>query len=145
MSVGGAVRVPAPERDRHRPVSGGADSGQCPEVPGVRGFVRQHVLWFDETYDSGHDYQWDRVVEAAFQAETVLFVGTSFSVGVTELVMQAAARTGASVFSIDPEARTMPRVTAIRDAAEVVLPKVAQELSKAASGEVSGEAKCERS
>ena len=53
--------------------------------PSCGALLRQHVLWFDEFYDEHRDYQWERILEAARTMHTCLFVGTSFSVGVTDL------------------------------------------------------------
>jgi NAD-dependent deacetylase len=64
--------------------------------------MRQHVLWFDELYDSHDDYQWSRVLDAAEHSDAVLFVGTSFSVGVTDMILGAAHERGRPVLSIDP-------------------------------------------
>ena len=40
--------------------------------------VRAHVLWFDETYDSHADYQYERSLVFTYEADVILFVGTSF-------------------------------------------------------------------
>ena len=53
-------------------------------------FMRQHVLWFDEFYGEHEHYQWNRVLAAAASFDAVLFVGTSFAVGVTDLVSSSA-------------------------------------------------------
>ena len=53
-------------------------------------------------------YQWDRVREASATASLVLFVGTSFSVGVTELILEAAIRRQATVYSVDPNPVGVP-------------------------------------
>jgi NAD-dependent deacetylase len=91
--------------------------------------MRQHVLWFDEYYDSHSDYQWSRVLEAAASAEAVLFVGTSFSVGVTDLVLHAALERGTPVVSIDPAASApSSAVVSLRAPAEVILPALCKQL-----------------
>jgi NAD-dependent deacetylase len=100
-----------------------------PRCPKCRSAMRQHVLWFDEYYDSHLDYQWPRVLEASANAEAVLFVGTSFSVGVTDLVLRAALQRGAPAVSIDPAA-TAPsaEVVSLRVRAEDVLPALCARL-----------------
>jgi NAD-dependent deacetylase len=96
-----------------------------PLCPACGSLLRQHVLWFDECYDSHADYQWDRVCAAAADAELFIFVGTSFSVGVTELLVESALSRGKSVFSIDPHARApIPGVIAVRAPSETLLPEV---------------------
>ncbi len=100
---------------------------RCPECDSP---LRPHVLWFDEFYDEHVDYQWNRVRGAAATAATVVFVGTSFSVGVTDLVAQYAHATGARMISIDPGAATAPYpgIETLRARAEQVLPAACQEL-----------------
>lgn len=94
-----------------------------PRCPGCGGLLRQHVLWFDERYDSHADYQFHRVLAAADAASAVLFVGTSFAVGATDAVLSLARRRGAALRSIDPSPSPPPRgVTPHRAPAEGVLP-----------------------
>jgi NAD-dependent deacetylase len=96
-----------------------------PLCPACGSLLRQHVLWFDECYDSHADYQWDRVCAAANDAELFIFVGTSFSVGVTELLVESALSWGKPVFSIDPHAPApIPGVIAMRALSETLLPEV---------------------
>jgi len=74
---------------------------RCPECGEL---LRQHVLWFDEYYHQHADYQFGRVQLAATQCELTVFMGTSLSVGVTELVLRASLQRGKEVISIDPGA-----------------------------------------
>jgi NAD-dependent deacetylase len=114
-----------------------------PRCPACGSVLRQHVLWFDETYGSHADYRFRRVLQAAESADRVLFVGTSFSVGATEAVLELARRSGADVLSIDPGAHSAPsRVRTLRAAAEVVLPDAVARWSR---GEDSGSTASERS
>lgn len=77
-----------------------------PRCPECGGFLRMHILWFDEYYTGHEDYQFPRVKRAAERdAELVIFVGTSFSVGVTDLVLSGARFRGVPVFNIDPTPR----------------------------------------
>lgn len=41
------------------------------------------ALFFDEKYNSHPYYQWDRAIRWLERAHTIVFVGTSFSVGIT--------------------------------------------------------------
>ena len=95
-----------------------ANVPKCPECGAL---LRQHVLWFDEYYHQHKDYQWPRVLDAAAKAALVVFVGTSLSVGVTQLVLDAALERSIPAFSIDPAARSIPGVVGIAAAAEVAL------------------------
>ena len=101
-----------------------------PRCPTCGSILRQHVLWFDESYDSHDDYQWDRVCGAAEQGDLFLFVGTSFSVGVTEFLVQSALARHRPVFSVDPHALPpTSRIVGLRTPAEILLPQLAQRLS----------------
>jgi NAD-dependent deacetylase len=94
-----------------------------PRCPACGTIMRQHVLWFDEYYHSHDDYQFARVQEAAREAERVLFIGTSFSVGVTDAILQAARSRGKRVMSIDPGASPPPQGVELLSApSEEVLP-----------------------
>lgn len=110
----------------------GPSTATLPRCPICRNVLRQHVLWFDEYYDSHRDYQWDRVLDAAGSADAVLFIGTSFSVGVTDLVLTSALRRRCPVVSIDPAGRPPhPEVIAIGARAEEILPAVCAALGQA--------------
>jgi NAD-dependent deacetylase len=102
--------------------------GNVPKCPECGGLLRQHVLWFDESYDGHEDYDWDRVESAAALSRLVLFVGTSFSVGVTALVASAAHERGVPVFSIDPGGRPQHGVTLIAEPSELALPALVSAL-----------------
>lgn len=79
-----------------------------PRCPDCGSLLRQHVLWFDERYDSHVDYQFDRALDTAARSDRILFVGTSFSVGVTDAVVNVARVVGADVLSIDPSDHPVP-------------------------------------
>jgi len=123
-----------------------------PTCPGCGEFVRAHVLWFDETYDGHDDFGYARVIEAAQSFDVVLFVGTSFSVGVTELLLQQALLRECPLFVIDPgdgpdlsrythyrswpdidEIKAFPpaKLTHYKVGAEVVLPELCRSLGVA--------------
>ena len=103
-----------------------------PRCPTCSKVLRQHVLWFDELYSSHEDYQWPVVQTAAFTADLVLFVGTSFSVGVTDLFLRAAVDRGIPTFNIDPGAAAVRigGVTVLSEAAEELLPATVTALRK---------------
>ena len=95
-----------------------------PRCPACGSLLRQHVLWFDEFYDEHEEYQWGRVLLAAQTLDCLLFVGTSLSVGVTELFLQAALEMDRPVLAIDPGAARPPhpRITMLRAPSEELLP-----------------------
>lgn len=107
-----------------------------PRCPACGAILRQHVLWFDEVYADHDDFQWDRVREAAETMDCLLSVGTSFSVGVTELFLQSALFRGVPVFSLDPAAGPppYPGVVVLREKAEEVLPRLVAALETGRTG-----------
>jgi len=104
-----------------------------PRCPACGDILRQHVLWFDEYYQEHADYQWNRTQQAATTMHLGLFVGTSFSVGVTEMFLQHGIFSRVPLVSIDPGgARPVyPGLTVIEAKAEEVLPAVCAELGAA--------------
>jgi NAD-dependent deacetylase len=102
-----------------------------PRCPACGSFLRQHVLWFDEYYTEHADYQYARVQQAMHHAEVVLFVGTSFSVGVTDNIL-SSCKWRVPVWSIDPAGQAPdPRVRVLAGKAEEALPEVLRRLEKA--------------
>ena len=101
-------------------------AANVPRCPSCGSLLRQHVLWFDEFYDEHRDYQWERVLDAAQRMDTCLFVGTSFSVGVTDLFLRGGLMTGRPMLAIDPGAAASPHpsLTLLREPSEALLPAV---------------------
>lgn len=104
---------------------------RCPECSEV---LRPHVLFFDEFYDAHRDYRIDHVLAAAAEADVVLFIGTSFSVGVTDMLLRAGWQSGAAMFSVDPHAEPPSNLPLVHlaEAAETILPRVVAALDVAA-------------
>jgi NAD-dependent deacetylase len=70
--------------------------------PRCGGWLRPHVLWFDECYDE-ENYSMDSALQAAAAADLLLVVGTS---GATNLPMQIgriAFDRGAALVDVNPE------------------------------------------
>jgi NAD-dependent deacetylase len=107
------------------PFRAGPSLETIPRCPQCGELVRAHALLFDELYSEHVDYRFESARDALGAADLVLFVGTSFSVGITELALWTARARGTPMFSIDPGAEAPPGVVAIREAAEVVLPRMA--------------------
>ena len=101
-----------------------------PRCPACNSLLRAHVLFFDEFYGEHVDYRFPEVERAALEANLVLFVGTSFSVGVTDLILRAAAARQAPQFSIDPGGAPPPlrAVHSLQHPAEELLPAVCARL-----------------
>lgn len=121
--------LPASEADfaRFRETPAREHLPRCPECGSL---LRAHALLFDEYYDAHVDYGFGEVRRAMERMALALFVGTSFSVGVTELVLREALGWRTPVFSIDPGATAPPApgITRVRARAEDVLPEVCREL-----------------
>jgi NAD-dependent deacetylase len=100
------------------------DAARVPRCAACGAPMRPHVLWFDEHYGSHADYAWPAVLDACDTMRLVVAIGTSFSVGVTDLVAGEAARRGVPLFVIDPQGATITgrRVVAMREKAEELLP-----------------------
>lgn len=97
----------------------------APRCPACRALLRPHVLFFDESYDGHEDYQIGRVREALDRAALVVCVGTSFSVGVTTLVVDRTRARGVTLYDVDPGAReAAPGAVRWRREAEVALPEL---------------------
>jgi NAD-dependent deacetylase len=94
-----------------------------PRCPACGDLLRPHVLWFDESYQGHTSYQIGRALHGAKVAKVVVFVGTSFSVGITDLVLERALARGARLFTVDPAGVSPHRaVEVIPLGAEVALP-----------------------
>ncbi|MEM9554348.1 MAG: Sir2 family NAD-dependent protein deacetylase [Acidobacteriota bacterium] len=102
-----------------------------PRCPACGDLLRQHVLWFDEYYAAHDDFQWQRTRDAADTVDFVLFVGTSFAVGVTEVFLQSALWRGVPVWSIDPAGLApYPGMHVVPARAEEALPEIAAALGR---------------
>ncbi len=133
--VNGAPRGSLPRADFDvRPFLDAPALEKLPHCPACGDVLRQHVLWFDEYYGEHEDYQWDRVQEAAVTLDALLFVGTSFSVGVTELFLQYATARRRPMISIDPggaRAPSYPGIRVLQAKSEEVLPAACEALGAA--------------
>lgn len=113
------------ERFRQEPIE-----ANIPCCPSCGELLRPHILWFDERYDGHVDFHIDKALRAAKRARTVIFVGTSFSVGVTDSVLGTALQRGARVLSVDPSGRSPHRrAELIVEPSETALPALMQSLS----------------
>lgn len=96
-----------------------------PKCPACGEAVRAHVLWFDEYYAEHAEYQFDRAVRAMRRADVIVCVGTSFSVGITAIALEATAHK----WTIDPGAEAPPPgVRALAAAQEEALPALVRAL-----------------
>lgn len=98
-----------------------------PKCPACAAPLRAHVLWFDEYYNEHKDYQFERALSSFSRADLILFIGTSFSVGVTA----AALNTRATHWLIDPAGCEEPGVRCLLHAQEQALPALVAALDAA--------------
>ena len=61
---------------------------------------RPHILLFDEYYSEL--YESEIALEWVKEAETVIFMGTSNSVGITSMILESALRRGKEIIVVDP-------------------------------------------
>lgn len=101
-----------------------------PRCPACNSFMRFHGLWFDETYVGHRSYRYREVCNAIeTQAKLVIFAGTSFSVGITDLVLHFGTARNLPIFNIDPQPVIKdPSVINIAAGSEVALVEVCKEL-----------------
>lgn len=104
-----------------------------PRCPRCDTPLRAHVLFFDEYYCDHEDYRYAEVEAAAADTNLILFVGTSFAVGVTALFLAAGSQRRLPMFNIDPAGARLPSNVPVQQlsvAAEDVLPRVVETLSR---------------
>ncbi len=112
-----------------------ADEAPRCELCGAK--VRPLVLLFDEHYESHPFFQAARAFDALKTAEVVVFVGTSFAVGATEMALEVTLQRGVPAFNVnihafdegDPILWRYQQVVDVRGRAEDVLPRVAAQLT----------------
>ena len=76
-------------------------STTLPRCPSCEDLIRPHILWFDEMYDGHQDYRYREAIEALYAADVIIAIGTSFSVGITELALYSAEQSGAAIWGVD--------------------------------------------
>jgi NAD-dependent deacetylase len=91
--------------------------------------LRAHALWFDEFYSAHEDYRVDDAIEWIDNADVILFIGTSFSVGFTSMALQGGVSNGADMFLIDPSPTPIKGLTLIRERSEDYLPSLVPDLN----------------
>ena len=107
--------------DRFKETKLEEDLPTCPKCGSV---VRAHALWFDEDYHSHDDYEIERVDIAGDLCDLILFVGTSFSVGITEFIYSKGYLRQVPMISVDPNPIERAGLKYIREYAETALPEM---------------------
>jgi NAD-dependent deacetylase len=70
--------------------------------PRCGGWLRPHVLWFDEFYDEPN-YRMDSALRAATEADLLLVVGTSGATNLPWQIGRLAFQRGAAMVDVNPE------------------------------------------
>jgi NAD-dependent deacetylase len=98
-----------------------------------RALLRPHVLWFDEYYTEHVSYGYDEVKHfASRKATEVWFLGTSLSVGITEMIESYARERDVPMIVVDPASATrLAGARHVREPVEQWLPAQVASLSGA--------------
>jgi NAD-dependent deacetylase len=100
----GVGRLPAPEfpaaRPKQAPLS--IEERAMLTCPGCGGWLRPHVLWFDEYYDE-ENYRMDSALRAARDAHLLLVVGTSGATNLPMRIGEIARHRGIAMVNVDSE------------------------------------------
>jgi NAD-dependent deacetylase len=133
------VEIPPEIGDRGRGEGLDEDDRERLTCCGCGGWMRPHVLWFDECYDEVR-YRFESTLRAAAAADLLVVAGTS---GATNLPMQVGAIAldrGALILDINPElnpfremADASSRGAGLVGSAASILPELARVLTRLAS------------
>lgn len=74
-------------------------------------WLRPHVLWFDEYYSEAH-FRADSAMQAAWEAELLVVIGTTGATSLPAAAGQNAARRGIPVVDINPETGYFSQIAA---------------------------------
>lgn len=99
-------------------------SGEFPTCKYCEAPMRPLVLLFDEHYDSHTDFQAWRGKKALNDADVLVFVGTSFSVGITSYAVRCAEVSDALTINVNVEPAPFPKMVNLLGGAEVLLPQL---------------------
>ncbi len=105
----------------------GVDDGDLPECDMCGAVLRPLVLLFDEYYESQPFFRAREARRWLNDAGVVVFVGTSFSVGITSMAVHAADASGAEIVNINLESLALNHGKAVRNLlmpAEEALPAI---------------------
>ena len=69
-------------------------------------FMRPHILWFDEYYDGHIDYQMEQAQNVLETCDVMIFIGTSFSVGITDIALRVLLARSVPFWVINNEPNT---------------------------------------
>jgi len=128
----GVGMLPLPRIER--PMATELEASQLEQLrcPGCRGWLRPHVLWFDECYDEAN-YKAESALRAAHEAALLMVVGTSGSTSLPMRIGMLCQQSGATIVDINPEltpfgllASRAKHGYALRSAACDAVPEIAE-------------------
>jgi NAD-dependent deacetylase len=99
-----------------------------PRCSACGSIVRAHILWFDEYYSSHEDFEWQKAQDQAMKADLMIFIGTSFAVGITELMSLIGRDLKIPMYVIDPSPEYEEGFKYIEEKSEVYLPQLVAQL-----------------
>lgn len=100
----------------------GIDDGDVPECEMCGAALRPLVLLFDEYYESQPFYRARDAREWLNDADVIVFVGTSFSVGITAMAVHAAQASGAQMINLNIDSVDLAGALNLLGKAEETLP-----------------------
>jgi NAD-dependent SIR2 family protein deacetylase len=118
------IEQPVPSIDLSR-----VKEGVAPKCPRCGSPMRANVLLFDEYYDSHVAFQAHRARKLLNAADVLVFVGTSFSVGITDYALRCADVSGAKVANVNVEKAPLEgrvKVLDVLGPSEQVLPELSK-------------------
>jgi NAD-dependent SIR2 family protein deacetylase len=104
-------------------------AGNAPKCPKCGSPVRPLVLLFDEMYESHSLYRMRDARRALNDANVIVFVGTSFSVGITEYAIRAGEYARAAMINVNVEAVDGFGFVNLLGPSEQTLPELAQRVA----------------
>ena len=107
--------------------------GNLPRCPECNSLIRAHVLWFDESYHDHDSYGLDLVRNAVCgdpEPTLMVFIGTSFAVTITDMLVGSAVESAIPMIVIDPHMEKPPieEMDLIRAKSEEFLPALVEAL-----------------
>jgi NAD-dependent deacetylase len=116
--------------ERHRLPAGARSALTCASCTG---WMRPHVLWFDEYYDELH-YRSESALAAAEEAELLVVVGTTGATTLPMVIATRCARRGVPIIDVNVEATPFSALAerlgaVMREPASVAVPRIARRLA----------------
>lgn len=100
------------------------DAGVIPRCSACGAPLRPVVLLFDETYDSHELYNMRTAKQVLNGADLILFVGTSYAVGITDYAIRAGRYANARLININTDPVGAPGFENLIGPAEQLLPEL---------------------